>query len=281
MCRPKVYCFVITTTVVTLCFGSGCSRQPEGAPQAADGAWGDDTALGPWEEGAISGDLKIHYPLDETVFPPEIAAPLFRWADSHPRCNAWAIAFEFDEESDAMGFHSLIQAWTPSDEAWETIKRRSRGKQTKVTIRGVCQASAQEVLSKASLTVSTSPDEVGAPLFFREVNLPFATAVKDPAAHIRWRFGPISSKGPPPVVLENLPVCGNCHSFSADGSTLAMEVDSGNDKGSYAITPVKAHMVLDDSKVITWSDYRREDGELTFGLLCQTSPDGRYVVGTV
>jgi tetratricopeptide (TPR) repeat protein len=40
-------------------------------------------------------------------------------------------------------------------------------------------------------------------------------------------------------------------------------------------------MVLEPSKIITWSDYRREDGEATFGLLSQVSPDGRYVASTV
>ncbi|MFV1964839.1 MAG: tetratricopeptide repeat protein, partial [Pirellulaceae bacterium] len=103
----------------------------------------------------------------------------------------------------------------------------------------------------------------------------------NPAAHIRWRFGAIDSKGPPPIVLEKLPTCGNCHSFSADGSTLAMEVDSGNDTGSYAIAPIAKEIILDPGKLITWSDYRREDNQKTFGLLCQVSPDGRYVAGTV
>jgi Flp pilus assembly protein TadD len=40
-------------------------------------------------------------------------------------------------------------------------------------------------------------------------------------------------------------------------------------------------MTLDKERVITWSDYRREDEERTFGLLSQVSPDGRYVVSTV
>ena len=82
-------------------------------------------------------------------------------------------------------------------------------------------------------------------------------------------------------MLDKLPVCGNCHSFSADGATLAMEVDSGSDKGSYAIAPVEQDIILDKDKVITWSDYKREDQQVTFGLLCQASPDGRYIVGTV
>jgi tetratricopeptide (TPR) repeat protein len=40
-------------------------------------------------------------------------------------------------------------------------------------------------------------------------------------------------------------------------------------------------MVLATSDIITWNDYRKEDGEQTFGLLSQVSPNGRYVVSTV
>jgi tetratricopeptide (TPR) repeat protein len=40
-------------------------------------------------------------------------------------------------------------------------------------------------------------------------------------------------------------------------------------------------MVLATSDIITWNDYRKEDGEQTFGLLSQISPDGRFVVSTV
>ena len=133
---------------------------------------------------------------------------------------------------------------------------------------------------RAAVTLRTSDDEVGAPLFYREVNLPFIDAVTDPSK-IRWRFGSISSPQPPPVVLTGLPVCGNCHSFSPDGRILAMDVDYANSKGSYVITPVKTQMVLATSDIITWDDYKREDGEQTFGLLSQVSPDGRYVVSTV
>ena len=85
----------------------------------------------------------------------------------------------------------------------------------------------------------------------------------------------------PPIVLQNLPVCGNCHSFADNGSTLGLDVDYGNDKGAYAVLPVSKQMVLDDAKIITWSEYKRGDGELTFGLLSRVSPTGRYVISTV
>ncbi len=60
-----------------------------------------------------------------------------------------------------------------------------------------------------------------------------------------------------------------------------MDVDYANDKASYVISPVAEEMVLEPNKLITWADYKKEDKQLTFGLLSQVSPDGRYVVSTV
>ncbi|MEM6301776.1 MAG: tetratricopeptide repeat protein, partial [Pseudomonadota bacterium] len=131
-----------------------------------------------------------------------------------------------------------------------------------------------------SVRIRTSVDPVGDAIFYREVPLPFIDAVQDPS-RIRWRFGEISSVEQPPVVLTDLPVCGNCHSFSGNGDTLGLDVDYGNDKGGYALLSVTEDMVLDDEKIISWSDYRKDDGEATFGLLSQVSPDGRYVISTV
>ena len=64
---------------------------------------------------------------------------------------------------------------------------------------------------------------------------------------IRWRFGSIDSEAQPPIVLENLPVCGNCHSFSGDGKVLGLDIDYGNDKGGYAVLPVSSQMVMRSS----------------------------------
>jgi Flp pilus assembly protein TadD/dipeptidyl aminopeptidase/acylaminoacyl peptidase len=137
-----------------------------------------------------------------------------------------------------------------------------------------------KAVSAATVRIRTSTDPVGDSIFYREVPLPFITAVQDPA-RIRWRYGAVDSETAPPVVLEDLPVCGNCHSFSGSGSVLGLDVDYGNDKGAYAILPVSRDMVLSDEKIITWSDYKKGDGETTFGLLSQVSPDGRYVISTV
>ena len=237
--------------------------------------------LAAYDPGREYSGVNFIYPLDGSVFPPDLMPPTVRWRDRHPAANCWLLTIAFSDGGSRLDCLSPAPQWTPSDDQWAMIRQRTRGVPARLSVLGVRREDPGQILAGGSISFSTSQDPVAAPLFFREVNVPFLEAVKDPAAHIRWRFGPVSSKGPPPIVLEKLPVCGNCHSFSADGTTLAMEVDSGNDKGSYAVLPLAEQMLLDHTRLISWSDYRREDEELTFGLLCQVSPDGRFVVGTV
>jgi tetratricopeptide (TPR) repeat protein/WD40 repeat protein len=231
------------------------------------------------EEAEYSG-LTILYPLNETLFPPEIVSPTFRWNDDRPESDTWLLTIKFQEDGGRVNFLTSKQQWKPKAKTWEVIKKHSMEKEAEVTILGVSSSSPQKILSGYRISICTSKDEVGAPLFYREVDLPFVDAVKDPS-RIRWRFGAISSSRQPPVVLEKLPVCGNCHSFNKEANVLAMDVDYANSKGSYIITQVEEKMVLTTSNIITWDDYKKEDGEPTFGLLSQISPDGRFVVSTV
>jgi len=226
------------------------------------------------------GGLTIAYPFDEAVFPPRIAAPTFRWQDTASQADAWLVHVRFSGGGQEMSAECADREWTPAPSQWETIQRRALAGPAEVTVLGVRRARQGRIRSSGRVSINTSPDEVGAPIFYREVNLPFRDAVNDPS-HIRWRFGDVASGQPPPVVLKDLPVCGNCHSFSADGAILGMDVDYANDKASYAIVPVSQQMALEPSKIITWSDYQREDGQATFGLLSQVSPDGKYVASTV
>ncbi len=236
--------------------------------------------LAAYQRQAGYGDLKILYPFDNTLFPPEIVPPTFIWEETAPRSDTWLIMIEFQDGKEGMNFHPDGRRWTPEAGEWETIKKRSLEKDAEVTIIGIRGSNPKTTISANRISIKTSRDAVGAPLFYREVSLPFINAVKDPS-HIRWRFGVISSTQQPPIVLEGLPVCGNCHSFSADGKTLGMDVDYANEKGSYFISEVAEQMLLARGSVITWSDYRKDDNEETFGLLSQVSPDGRFVVSTV
>jgi Flp pilus assembly protein TadD len=248
---------------------AGCDREPTtpdlvaAASAAADGA-----------------GLRITYPQEGTVFPPEIVAPTFVWTDDTAGVDHWYVVVRDDTGGELLRTEVDEPRWRPAEDRWREIKARSAERDAEVTVAGVRRARRGTVLSAARVHLSTSKDPVGDSLFYREVPLPFLKAVQDPS-RIRWRFGTIDMESGPPIVLQNLPVCGNCHSFADDGSVLGLDVDYGNDKGAYAIMPVSTHMVMNDEKIITWADYKREDGELTFGLLSRVSPKGRYVVSTV
>ncbi|TWU34209.1 tetratricopeptide repeat protein [Novipirellula artificiosorum] len=224
--------------------------------------------------------LKIQCPFDGSLFPAEIAPTRFVWRDKTDQVDRWKILIEFADGA-PMQFTANTCEWTPPEDAWNEIKQRSLDAKAHVAVYGIDSKDPENTLSEDHVSISTSRDEVGAPIFYREVNLPFAEAVKDPGAHIRWRFGSIANCEQPPVVLDKMPLCGNCHSFSSDGKTLGMDVDYGSDKGSYVLSPVSQEMTFDDPKIITWSDYKPEADEETLGLLSQVSPDGRYVISTV
>ena len=233
-----------------------------------------------WPDRPARGRLTIRCPPDGALFPPDVAAPTFLWEDATAGAQRWEVAVDLPDEAEAMRCQAAAAAWTPSAGQWEVLKRRSLARPARVTVMGFRAGQAAQALSAASVSIRTSPDPVAAPIFYREVIPPFKEAVLDPSG-IVWRLGCVSAPRRPPIVLQKLPVCGNCHSFSNDGKTFGMDVDYGNDKGSYVISPVAEEIVLDRRKIISWGDYRRSDGERTFGLLSAVSPDGRYVVSTV
>ncbi|MFC1512143.1 tetratricopeptide repeat protein [Candidatus Latescibacterota bacterium] len=226
-------------------------------------------------------ELSVTYPFDGTLFPPEIAPPTVIWDDTASGASIWNVLIEFQDADDPVEVEISAMEWTPRSDMWESIKKRSLEKTARLTITGYKKTlGITKRVSEKSFSITTSEDEVGAPIFFRAVTLPFEYAVEHMET-MKWCLGDISSAEPAKVVLENMPVCGNCHSFTADGSTIGMDVDYANDKGSYIIADVAEETSLTNDDVITWADYRREDGELTYGLLSQMSPDGRYVVSTV
>src|SRR5262245_59219175 len=224
--------------------------------------------------------LAITYPQEGTLFPPEIVAPTFVWDDTTSGVDRWDVVVRDDSGSDVLREAVDTRRWRPSEERWAQIKQRSAERDAEVIVSGINRSKPAAVLSAGQVHIRTSKDAVGDSLFYREVPLPFLTAVQDPS-RIRWRYGTVDQVAGPPIVLQNLPVCGNCHSFADNGSVLGLDVDYGNDKGAYGIMQVAKHMVMSDEKIITWADYKREDGELTFGLLSRVSPTGRYVISTV
>ena len=59
---------------------------------------GIDDILAGYQEDAEYGGLTIDYPLDETLFPPEIVPPTFRWEDGNAASDTWLVTIEFPDD---------------------------------------------------------------------------------------------------------------------------------------------------------------------------------------
>lgn len=265
-----------------------------------------------------AAELKIDYPRDNSIFPPEIVAPTFLWHDRAEEADTWLIAVglaknpghvyflvrgkhprqgELDPRCvveaikyEPSAYELSARSWTPSDQAWAYIKKHTVEKTAAVTISGFNSSAPGQVLSRGRVTVKTSKDPVGAPIFYRDVPLvPSKTKIGKiaPLAEgslplIAWRLRDISRPASH-VLLQDMPTCANCHSFSADGKYLAMDLDGPTgDKGAYLISAISRQMVAKKEDVMTWNSFKdKPEGHNTLGFLSQISPDGRYVISTV
>ncbi|MFH1964642.1 MAG: tetratricopeptide repeat protein, partial [Acidobacteriota bacterium] len=225
-------------------------------------------------------NFELTLPFDGALFRPEIHDPVVILGESSVECDRWLVGVSSgDNEPVFLNFASGSGYRLPTDE-WETIRRNFVREKAKLVVLGFRREDPDVILAAGEATFMISEDPVEAPLFYREVNLPFIEAVKDPT-RIQWRFGTIDSAEKPPVVLDKLPVCGNCHSFSSDGEVLGMDVDYASDKGSYVVARVEKEIELSRDKIFSWAESNTKSNEKTFGLLSQVSPDGRYILSTV
>ncbi len=221
-----------------------------------------------------TGGLTITLPYDDTVFPADIASPLFVWEDQNPEIQKWKVEIVAGDHS-LSGPHMVTgKAWRPSREEWKSITSSSPGTPFTFRVYGMLH----KTVSRDETCFTVSPDPVEAPIFVRSVPLPFKFA-RENMKKIRWIWGSVSREEKPTALLEDLPTCGNCHSFTPDGRKLAMDVDANNDKGAYVITSFAEKTYIAGDSIISWSTF--QEGKFTYGLLSQISPDGRYVVSTL
>ena len=159
-----------------------------------------------------------------------------------------------------------------------------------IVITGQPHDISKSVVSRGQVSILTSRDPVGAPIFYRDVPLMPSeneTGVIKPLAPqavplIAWRLRNVGDRESR-VLMEGLHTCANCHSFSADGKTLGMDMDGPlNDKGLYAIVKLQSRMTIQNQDLVQWSTFRGKLGsKLRVGFMSQISPDGRYVITSV
>ena len=263
--------------------------------------------------------ITVDYPAEGSVFPPEITPPTFLWRDAAANVTSWTIDVAFPDRAPAIHVKSsgeqmrigeidpeavssnnelpkltpeqaAAHTWIPDAGTWEAIKKRSVGSPATIAITGFRDADLKQPVSSGQVRIETSPDPAGAPIFYRDVPLmpnQGAKGVIRPLAPeaiglIKWRLRYLDEpRGR--VVMQKISTCANCHSFSADGKTLGLDVDGPqNDRGLYALIPVAPQASIRTRDVIKWPTVRDPDiPRLRAGFMSQVSPDGRYVVSTI
>ncbi|HEY1985073.1 MAG TPA: tetratricopeptide repeat protein [Terracidiphilus sp.] len=262
--------------------------------------------------------ITIDYPLNASVFPPDIAAPTFEWRDAAANASIWNIDLAFSDGSPVLHLTSqgermkigeidprCISAnnkppeltpeqaaghtWKPDAATWAAIRRHAVNKPASITITGYAARQSQP-LSRGSMQLTVSSDPVGAPIFYRDVPLMPSASEKgiikplDSSAIplIAWRMRNISEPSSH-IVMTDLHSCANCHSFSRDGKTLGLDMDGPqNDKGLYAMVPIADKMTVNTRDLISWASFSGEmNPQLRVGFMSQVSPDGKYVMTTI
>jgi tetratricopeptide (TPR) repeat protein len=264
--------------------------------------------------------ITVDYPLEGSVFPPEFPPPTVLWRDASERATAWTIDVAFGESA-AASLHATSEGeplpigeidpravgttnelpkltpeqaaahtWVPDPATWEAIKKGSADEPAILTITGYRDAARRRVLSRGRVSIRTSTDPVGAPIFYRDVPLMPSKGEKGVIKPldqklvplIAWRLRNVAETKSR-VVMQGLHSCTNCHSVSRDGKTMGMDLDGpDNNKGMYALFPIRPDAEISRENVIEWTTYRGKlGGKLRTAFMSQVSPDGQYIVTTI
>lgn len=219
--------------------------------------------------------IKMLEPADGALIPSDAASPMLRWED--PAAPAWLVTLSVDGRPVCRGLVDR-SSWVPDPELWARIKSGAGGKPVEVAVEGVAYGL---LVSAGRTSFAVSPDPAGANIAFLRKRLPFRVAKENPFDS-QMVVGDLTAPGKPRVVMQDLPICFNCHAYSQDGSTYGLDMDYKGDKGGYALTDVGEKVSFGDDDVVSWNDYvPPKPAKYSMGLFTALSPDGRYAASTV
>jgi Tol biopolymer transport system component len=313
---------VAAATAAVLGLGAaqhGASTPRPVLAQQMAGAQAAGSSPSPNPNGPALAAITIDYPEEGSIFPPEITPPTFLWRDASSGASVWTIDVAFANGAAGIRAKSAgerlrigeidprcvstanelpkltpqqaaARTWIPDAATWEAIKRQSKENPATITITGFQDDHLDHPVSRGAVTIQTSIDPVGAPIFYRDVPLMPSESQKGvikPLAQedlplIAWRLRNIAEPQSR-LLLTGLHTCANCHSFSHDGKTMGMDLDGpANDKGLYVLTSTKPEMTIGNQDVISWSAVRNAAPATSrIGFMSQVSPDGKYVLTTL
>jgi tetratricopeptide (TPR) repeat protein len=270
----------------------------------------------PQRAPAAAGAITVDYPAAGSIFPPDLVPPTIEWRDADPRARMWVIEFAFGDGAAPVRVKSpgprlqigpidercakagaAMPTLTPNQEAghawkadaatWGEVRKHGVAQPVTVRFLGYEDEKTLQPVSSGQTTLSVSADPVGAPIFYRDVPLApvnfgergvIAPLPPEAVPLIAWRIMDLTT-GHSRVMMEGLPTCANCHSFSRDGKWMGIDVDGPqNDKGLYALVPVRKETAIRNEYVIRWNSFSDDPAKKRFGFMSQMSPDGQYLI---
>jgi len=191
--------------------------------------------------------IAIDYPENGSIFPPDMAAPIFLWRDASAGARLWRIEVAFGDGLPAIRAVSRSErmhigeidprcvtennklptltpreaaswTWKPDAQTWAAIKKRSVSHPANVTITGFPNETAPQPLSRGAVAIETSKDPVGAPIFYRDVPLMPSETEKgiikpldqSKLPLINWRLRNVGESRSR-LLLTGMYTCANCH----------------------------------------------------------------------
>ena len=166
---------------------------------------GDEPAPTPPVVEEVASTLTIDYPIDLSVYPPDLVAPRLRWKDATEGVTAWRVRIEADDddlildetvpgEPPPIGIIDptciartnalpkrpgpFERSWQVPEALWDRVRSRTVERWATITITGVDASEPPRALSRGWTRMKTSADPVAAPIFYRDVPLAPATTAK-------------------------------------------------------------------------------------------------------
>jgi len=222
--------------------------------------------------GSPTSKLNITHPFMNALIPPEFPAPVFEWWSEAKDTASYEVTLIISNKKYEIHDITYQQSWRPDETAWDSLKILSENKEIHFTLR----RKGERDFSSVSFRISE--DTVGAPVLYSQMPIPYRAAEKqlDSMSYMLINFG---SKEQPHTAMKGIFVCGNCHSFAADGREMGLDLNTGiRTKGGYFISKVEDTIKFNQSNYNSWTKLEKRR---TFGFFSKMSPDGRYIVTTV
>jgi hypothetical protein len=230
----------------------------------------------------LSG-VKLLHPLPGTLYPADMASPLFWWEAGEQDFGPWLVSIRLPKTGATHVAATNDPKWVPPRPMWEAIRQACAGgaDTAQVTVSTFTPERPWRVIAKGETSFTVSEHPVEAPLVYRLVVVPIWGA-KNP--QIQWRSGYVSDYDPPRLIATGLTACLNCHHSSLNGRLAGWDHNSAVfSMSGYVTGKMGPTLVLKHERSFDWNDSFEDPAAAhkRRASFARISPDARYVVSGV